>query len=72
LLAALPEMSKNRYERFMAGFFRGIILRSCSDDSVAQLTQARDQSKQLHPLTYRMLRIEVQEDERCVAMKKLL
>ncbi|HEY0891742.1 MAG TPA: M1 family aminopeptidase, partial [Cellvibrio sp.] len=72
LLSVLPEMSKNRYERFMAGFFRGIFLRGCSDDSVALLTQARDQSQQLHPLTYRMLRVEVQEDERCVAMKKLL
>lgn len=72
LLAALPEMSKNRYERFMAGFFRGIFLRGCTDDSIALLTQARDQSQQLHPLTYRMLRVEVQEDERCVAMKKLL
>jgi aminopeptidase N len=72
LLAVLPEMSKNRYERFMAGFFRGIFLRGCSDASVALLTQTRDQSLQLHPLTYRMLRVEVQEDERCVEMKKLL
>lgn len=72
LLSALPEMSKNRYERFMAGFFRGIFLRGCTDESVALLTQARDQSQQLHPLTYRMLRVEVQEDERCVAMKSLL
>lgn len=72
LLAALPELSKNRYERFMAGFFRGIFLRGCTDQSIAQLTQARDQAQQLDPLTYRMLRIEVQEDERCVAMKKLL
>jgi len=72
LLAALPELSKNRYERFMAGFFRGIFLRSCTDQSVARLTQARDQARELDPLTYRMLRIEVQEDERCVAMKELL
>lgn len=72
LLAALPELSKNQDQRFMLGFFRGIFLRGCTAESVASLTEARDQSRDLHPLVYRSLRVEVQEDERCVAMKKLL
>ncbi len=72
LLAILPELSTAHDERYMAGFFRGIFLRSCTAASVASLTQARDQARRLHPLVYRSLRVEVQEDERCVAMKQLL
>jgi hypothetical protein len=72
LLAALPELSKNQDQRFMLGFVRGIFLRGCTAESVASLTQARDQSRNAHPLVYRSLRVEAQEDERCVAMKKLL
>lgn len=72
LLTALPELSKNQDQRFMLGFFRGIFLRGCTAESVASQTQARDQSRNAHPLVYRSLRVEVQEDERCVAMKKLL
>jgi aminopeptidase N len=72
LLAALPEMSVTHEERFMLGFFRGIFLRGCTAGSVARLTEARDQARASHPLVYRSLRVEVQEDERCVAMKQLL
>jgi aminopeptidase N len=72
LLVALPDLNKHRDERFMYGFFRGITLRACTPASLLQMEQARDQYSELNTLASRMLRVEVQEDQRCLDMKKLM
>ncbi|MES2675169.1 MAG: aminopeptidase N [Pseudomonadota bacterium] len=72
LLVALPDLGKHHDERFMHGFFRGITLRACTPASLLQMKQARDQHSELNSLQSRMLKVEVQEDQRCMDMKKLM
>ena len=71
-LAKLPAIDKAAGPVFMRSYAGSMIPASCTPASVQRLSKAADQMKDLSAGTRRSLLDTLQEDQRCVAIKKAL
>jgi len=62
------DRGEERYMNAMLALVRG----DCTPDSIARLSAARDISASLHPSIHRAILVNLQDDERCMALKARL
>jgi aminopeptidase N len=72
ILLNIPILHNEQQERFIAAYASTILPHLCNTETVDQLTTAANQYGSLNPVIDRNLKIAVQEEQRCVEMKKLL
>ena len=71
-LASLPALDKAAGPVFMRSYATSLIPAGCTPQSVQRLQRAADQMKDLSAFTRRSLLDTLQEDQRCVAIKKAM
>ncbi|WP_373888778.1 aminopeptidase N [Massilia sp. ZL223] len=71
-LASLPALDKAAGPVFMRSYATSMIPASCTPESVQRLQRAANQMKDLSAFTRRSLLDTLQEDQRCVAIKKAM
>ncbi len=71
-LAQLPQVDQRSGPVFMRTYANTLLPSACTPASVAQLQTALDKAKALSAGTLRSLLVAHQEDQRCVAMKKIV
>jgi aminopeptidase N len=71
-LASLPALDKAAGPVFMRSYATSMIPASCTPASVQRLQRAADQMKDLSAFTRRSLLDTLQEDQRCVAIRKAM
>jgi len=72
ILLNIPMLHREQDERFMSSYMSGMLPRICTQEGVNQLSAASKEYGSLTPVIDRYLKIAVQEEQRCVNMKKLL
>ncbi len=71
ILAALPAVNASDDQSYMSAV-TSLIPDNCTAVSVSRLEAALDTNRDLHPVIARALRVNLQEDQRCVKLKSLL
>lgn len=72
ILLNIPMLHKEQDERFISSYMSGMLPRVCTAEGVSQLAAASKEYGSLNPVIDRYLKIALQEEQRCVDMKKLL
>ncbi|OON63348.1 aminopeptidase N [Massilia sp. KIM] len=71
-LASLPALDKATGPVYMRAYSSAMIPATCTPQSVQRLSRAADQMKDLSAFTRRSLLDALQEDQRCVAIRKTM
>lgn len=71
IFSALPAVNDRGEERYMNAML-ALVRGDCTPDSIARLSAARDISASLHPSIHRAILVNLQDDERCMALKARL
>jgi aminopeptidase N len=71
ILFNIPQLHETQDERFVSAYL-GMLPRVCTTEGVNRLSTALNQHASLSPVINRYLKIAIQEEQRCVDMKKLM
>lgn len=73
IVNALPELQARNVERFLSAYAESIVSpRACTSDSVNRLVEVRNRYAGLSPTLNKILSVNVQEEQRCVDMLKIM
>jgi hypothetical protein len=71
VLAAIPQLNGSASQEFLGEFTGYLSTATCSETSVARLTQANREFATMQPLVVKSFLIHQQEDARCLRMRQL-
>jgi len=71
VLAAVPQLNESASQEFLGEFTGYLSTATCSETSVARLTQANREFATMQPLVVKSFLIHQQEDARCLRMRQL-